>query len=102
MYGMGNEERFNPEVQIEAARLAQARQVDRFRQEARGQRPLDDDRAYGRPAKQATRLAGIVAVVIAAVAITWFYGGNTAGLIAGGVAAAMALALALRWWKLRP
>ncbi len=101
MYGMGNEERFNPEVQIEAARLAQARQVDRFRQEARGQRPLDDDRAYG-PAKQATRLAGIVVVVIAAVAITWFYGGKTAGLIAGGVAAAMALALALRWWKLRP
>lgn len=101
MYGMGGNQRINTETSVEAAKLAQPRQVDRFRAEAFGQRPLDDSQAYG-PLRLAIRRGRIVLVLIAAVAVIWFYGGNTPGLIAVVGAVAMALALTAFWWKQRP
>ena len=98
---MGGNQRINTEISVEAAKLAQPRQVDRFRAEAFGLRPLDDSQAYG-PLRLAIRRGRIVLVLIATVAVVWFYGGNVPGLISVVVAVAMAMVLTVFWWKQRP
>jgi Flp pilus assembly protein TadB len=88
------------EAQTQADWLAiQASAAEQLREDALTRPPVDrPDRA----ARPMVRRAGIAVCLVAGVALIWLVGGNTAGLIAGALAAVAVLALSVRWRLKRP
>ena len=91
----------NMDAKIEGDRLAaQAREADRLRAESWERQPLEEDPAEVLEQRTIQR-HWILVGLLAAVAVLFFLGGNTPGLMAGIVASALALTVAVRGLKRR-